>query len=90
MAGCILLGGHAVTIEYGTDPGETNMLIKSGDAEVNFYVGDDGSLNVTFSGANTVGANLLRVIQPPREKDEGYRCLLCGRLTKEPHDHEVK
>lgn len=71
MAGCILLGEHAITIEYGTDPGETNMLIKSSDVEVNFYIDDDGSLNVTFSSDNTMGSDLLRSIPAPNPKAEG-------------------
>jgi hypothetical protein len=62
MAGCVLLGEHAITIEYGTDPSETNMLIKSSDVEINFYIDDDGNLCVTYMSDLTIGADLLRVI----------------------------
>jgi hypothetical protein len=86
MAGCVLLGQHAVTIEHGTDPGEHNMLVKVSDAEVNFYLDNDGSLVITYSGNNTMGADIVGVIPPP----EGKRCKVCGRLTTDYHDHEVK
>lgn len=67
MAGCVLIGEHSITVEYGTDPGETNMLIKSSDVEVNFYLDDDGSLKVTFMSDLTIGADLIGVIPAPKD-----------------------
>lgn len=90
MAGCVLLGQHVLTIEHGTDPGETNMLIKSGPARVNFYIDDDGALVITHSGSNTMGADIVGVIPAPKVEEAGHRCLVCGRLTINYHDHEVK
>ena len=69
MAGCMLLGKHIITTEFCTDPGETNMLIKSGDVKVNFYIDDDGSLRVTYSTDLTMGAECFRVLPVPKDGD---------------------
>jgi hypothetical protein len=62
MAGCILLGEHCVTIEFDTDPGETDMLIKSGESNVQFYVDDLGNLVITYSGPTTIGGSVIGVV----------------------------
>ena len=68
-AGCMLLGKHVITIDQGTDPGETNMLIKSGDVEVNFYIDDDGSLCVTHSSDLTNVTEVLSRLPVPKNGD---------------------
>ena len=65
MAGCILLGKHAITIEHDDEADYGNMIVKTGDVEIGFYLDKFGNLDVTFSSVNTTGADLLRVLPPP-------------------------
>ena len=69
MAGCMLLGKHAVTIEHDTEADYGNMIVKCSDVKVGFYLDECGNLDVTFSSDLTIGADLMRVLQAQEDEN---------------------
>lgn len=67
MAGCMLLGKHAITLEHDETADLGNMIVKTSDVEIGFYLDEFGNLDVTFQSDLTIGADLMRVIPPPQD-----------------------
>lgn len=69
MAGCILIGKHAVTFEHNRKVNKPELTIKTSDVEIGFYLDPHGNLEVTFQSDLTIGADLMRVIPVPKDGD---------------------